>query len=204
VMRDGNTMLLNVPPFGDQAGHTGYSWLDTGRMAFYVNDNKLVEIPRYFYDAGGPVPAAESTYRLEYETDRSSLFTSSTSVRGSWTFRSAAAPTGRWTYQPLSSFAFTPWLDIDNSAPAGVPYLLPVSLKRQPGATPSAVRRIDVEVSYDDGTTWRRAPLLHLGGANWVAYVHHPRKGSVSLRGAATFADGGTVDYTVIRAYQLS
>jgi hypothetical protein len=45
--------------------------------------------------------------------------------------------------------------------------------------------------------------VLHLGGSNWVAYVRHPRKGSVSLRGVAVFADGGTVDYTVIDAYQL-
>jgi hypothetical protein len=203
VMRDGNNIVFNMPPFGDRAGNTGYSWLDTGRMAFYVNDNKLVEIPAYFYDASGPVPAAESTYRLEYETGRSNLFTNSTAVSGSWTFRSAQAPAGQWTYLPLSSFAFTPKLDIANTAPGGVPYLLPVSLQRQPGATPSAVRRIEVEVSYDDGTTWRRVPLWHLGGANWVAYVHHPRKGSVSLRGSAAFADGGTVDYTVLDAYQL-
>jgi hypothetical protein len=203
VMRDGNTIALNVPPFGDRAGHTGYSYLDTGRMAFYVNDTKLVEIPKYFYDAGGPVPAAESRYRLEFETDRGGLFTNSAEVSGSWTFNSAQTPAGRWTYLPLSSFAFTPHLDIDNTAPGGVPYLVPVSLPRQPGAAPSAVRRISVEVSYDDGATWKPAPLLPVGGTNWVAYLKHPRKGSVSLRGAATFADGGTVDYTVLKAYGL-
>jgi len=203
VVRSGNTIQLNVPPFGDQDGNTGYSLLDSGRVGFYVNGTKLVEIPKYFYDAGGPVPAADSAFRLEYETDRSTGFTNSTKVSGAWTFRSAEVPTDSVTYLPVSNFAFSPELDINNSAHGGIPYLVPVSLKRQPGATPSAVRRITVEVSYDDGATWRSAPLLHLGGSNWVAYVHHPRKGSVSLRGAATFADGGTVDYTVIDAYQL-
>lgn len=203
VWRNGNTMRLNVPPFGDQDGNTGYSLLDSGRVGFSVNDVKLAEIPKYFYDAGGPVPAAESTYRLEYETDRSTGFTNSTKVSGSWTFRSAQVGTDGWTYMPMSNFAFNPALDIDNTARGGTPYLVPVSLQRQPGAAPSAVRSIKVDVSYDGGATWQRAPLVHLGGANWVAYVHHPRKGSVSLRGAATFADGGTVDYTVISAYGL-
>jgi subtilisin family serine protease len=204
VWRDGNTMFLNVPPFGDQAGHTGYSQLDTGRMAFSVDGTKLVEIPKYFYDAGGTVPAGEHTYRLEYEVDRSTTFTNSTRISGSWTFRSAAAaPAGGWTSMPLSSIGFRPQLDIANTAPGGLPYLLPVSLTRQPGATPSAVRSLTVEVSYDDGATWRRAPLLPVGGSHWVALVKHPRKGAVSLRAAATFADGGTTDYTVLKAYQL-
>ncbi|HEX6355918.1 S8 family serine peptidase [Actinophytocola sp.] len=203
VWRDGDTMFMNVPPFGDQAGHTGYSQLDTGRMAFYVDGTKLVEVPKYFYDAAGPVPAAERSYRLEYEVDRAGTYTNSTAISGSWTFRSATAPTGAWTAMPLSSIGFRPQLDIDNTAPGGLPYLVPVSLTRQPGAAPSAVRSLTVEVSYDDGATWRPAPLLPVGGSNWLAYVKHPKKGSVSLRAAATFADGGTADYTVIDAYQL-
>ena len=203
VVRSGNIIQLNVPPFGDQAGHAGYSLLDSGRVGFFVNGTKLVEIPKYFYDAGGPVPAADSAYRLEYEVDRSTGFTNSTKISGSWTFRSAEVPADSVTYLPVSSFAFTPELDLDNTAHGGIPYLVPVSLTRQPGATPSAVRSITVEVSYDEGATWRKVPLLHLGGTNWVALLQHPRKGTVSLTGAATFTDGGTVDYTVIRAYGL-
>jgi hypothetical protein len=203
VTRAGNTMSFNVPPFGDQAGHTGYSLLDSGRVRFFVDGTQLVETPKYFYDAGGPVPAADSTYRLEYEVDRTTGFTNSTRISGAWTFRSAQAPADAATAMPMSSFGFKPVLDIANTAPARVPYLVPVTLTRQPGAAPSAVRRITVDVSYDDGATWRSVPLLHMGGANWVALLKHPAKGSVSLRGSAGFADGGTADYTVIAAYQL-
>jgi subtilisin family serine protease len=203
VTRAGNTMVFNVPPFGDQAGHTGYSLLDSGRVRFSVNGTQLVETPKYFYDAGGPVPSADSTYRLEYEVDRTTGFTNSTKISGVWTFRSAQVPADRPTAMPMSSFGFRPALDIANTAPAGIPYLVPVGLTRQPGAAPSAVRRITVEVSYDDGASWRSVPLLHMGGANWVALLKHPAKGSVSLRGSARFADGGTADHTVIDAYQL-
>jgi hypothetical protein len=80
---------------------------------------------------------------------------------------------------------------------------VPVKLTRQAGAAQSAVRRVTVEASYDDGVTWSRVPLAPAGGDSWVAHLRHPRKGSVSLRAGATFADGGAVDYTVIRAYEL-
>ncbi len=194
---------MNLPPFGDDAGHTGYSLLDSGRVGFYQNGVKLVEIPKYFYDASGPVPAAEASYKLEYAVDRSTGFTASTKISGSWTFKSAEVGTDKWTYLPLSSFAFTPQVDLNNSAPAGTPYVVPVSLKTQPGSTPSATRKISVDVSYDEGTTWRTTKLIQTGTDTWLAVLRHPAKGSVSFRATAERADGGTVDYTVIRAYNL-
>jgi subtilisin family serine protease len=203
VWRNGNTMTFNVPPFGDQAGNTGYSVLDTGRTSFYINGTKLVDVPTYFYDATGPVPPAPATYRLEYETDRTTGFVNSTKISGSWTFRSAEAGTDAWHAVPISSVGFAPQLDLANTAPGATAFRLPVKLTRQPGAAPSAVRQMTVEVSYDDGATWRKVPLAPTGGDSWMAHLLHPRKGSVSLRANATLADGGAVDYTVIRAYQL-
>ncbi|WP_327638461.1 S8 family serine peptidase [Kribbella sp. NBC_00482] len=203
VARVGNTVMMNLPPFGDDSGHTGYSLLDSGRVGFYQNGVKLVEIPKYFYDASGPVPAAEASYKLEYEVDRSTGFNASTKISGSWTFKSAEVGTDKWTYLPLSSFAFTPPVDLNNTAPAGTPYLVPVSLKTQPGSTPSATRKITVDVSYDEGTTWRPVTLIRTGTDTWLAALRHPAKGSVSFRANAERADGGTVNYTVIRAYNL-
>ncbi|MFJ9898400.1 S8 family peptidase [Streptomyces sp. NPDC091280] len=203
VARVGNTVLLNVPPFGDDSGHTGYSLLDSGRVGFYRDGTQLAEIPKYFYDASGPVPAAESSYRLEYAVDRTTGFDTSTRISGSWTFKSGEVGTDKWTYLPLSSFSFTPRVDLANSAPGGRPYLVPLSLKPQPGSVPSATRRISVDVSYDEGATWHRVALHRTGTDTWLAALHHPAKGSVSFRASAVRADGGTVDYTVIRAYSL-
>jgi len=51
----------------------------------------VVDLPTYCYDASGPLPAAESTYRLETTVDRSTGFDTSTVVHATWTFRSATA-----------------------------------------------------------------------------------------------------------------
>jgi subtilisin family serine protease len=205
LARRGNTIQFNLPPFGDQAGHAGYSWLDTGRMTFYQDDRLLAELPTYFYDAGGPVPPAESTYRLEYETTRGGAgqFDIGTEISGSWTFRSGEVGTDRWTSLPVSAVSFEPDLDLTNAAPGGRVYRVPVSLQRQPGAAASVAQRVTVEVSYDDGESWRRVPLAPAGRDEWTAVLRHPRNGYVSLRAHASFADGSTVDYTVLHAYRL-
>jgi subtilisin family serine protease len=203
MARTGNTMFFNLPPFGDQAGTTGYSLLDSGRMAFYRDGTRIVELPTYFYDGQGPVPSATSTYRLEYATNRSTQFDVGAAVSGSWTFRSGEVGTDKPTYLPLANVAFAPHTDINNSVPGGLLYPLPVSLQRHPEAASPKVRGITIEASYDDGATWRKVPIFPTGRDSWVALMAHPWKGAVSLRTAATFADGSTVDYTVMRAYKL-
>ena len=204
--RTGNTLSLNVPPFGDRAGNTGYSLLDTGTMALYRDGVKFYDFPTYFYDAGGPVPAAESTYRLEYAVTRGAKggFDIGTAISGSWTFRSGQVGTDKATYLPLAAFHFAPKLDLLNRAKGGRTTHVPVSLGWQPGAAKSAVRTIKVDVSYDDGATWRPAKLTATGRAAWSAVLRPPATGFVSLRASATFADGGTTDYTLIHAYGLS
>ncbi|GAA4719676.1 S8 family peptidase [Phytohabitans rumicis] len=206
LWRQGNTIAFNLPPFGDQAGNTGYSLLDTGRMAFYRDGQKLVEIPRYFYDARGAVPPAESEYRLEYETTRGGAagFENGTAVSGSWTFRSSEVGADAPTYLPLAAFDFRPELNLDNAAPGVVAFPLPVRLQRQPGSAAPAVRRITVEVSYDDGASWRPVRLRRDGADSWRGTLRHPASGYVSLRGQAAFADGSTAQLTVLHAYRLA
>lgn len=204
--RTGNTLSLNVPPFGDRAGTTGYSMLDTGTMALYRDGVKFHDVPTYFYDAGGPVPAAESTYRLEYAVTRGAKggFDIGTAISGSWTFRSGQVGSNKATYLPLAAFRFAPTLDLRNRARGGRTTYVPVSLGWQPGAATSAVRKVTVEVSYDDGATWRPARLTATGRAAWSAGLRLPATGFVSLCASASFADGGSADYTVIHAYGLS
>jgi len=205
VTRTGNTLTLNLPPFGDQAGNTGYSLLDTGTMSLYRDGKKFFEAPKYFYDGSGPVPAAESTYRLEYAVTRGAAggFDIGTAISGSWTFRSGQAAADKPTYLPLAAFHFRPELDPANRARGGRLTPVPLSLGWQPGATRSKTRSLTVDVSYDDGATWRRVPLTAAGPDGWIAWLCPPAKGFVSLRAGATFADGGAADYTVIHAYGL-
>ncbi|MGW1714949.1 S8 family serine peptidase [Streptomyces sp. NPDC002156] len=207
VAREGNRLSFNVPMAGDQAGHTGYSLYDKSRVAFYYGDQKLVELNYPWTDASGTVPAAESTYRLEYSAERSAAnggFGLGTSISGSWTFRSGEV-SGR-SALGLSAFDFAPVVDRTNTGRASV---LPMRLVRQPGAAASAVRSVAVEVSYDDGGSWRKVRLVRVGRDAWVVPLPGggrglPKGGGyVSVRASAGFADGSAVEYRVIRGYRV-
>lgn len=204
VAREGNRVSFNLPMAGDQAGHTGYSLYDKSRVAFYYGAQKLVELNYPWTDASGAVPAAESTYRLEYSAERGAAnggFGLGTSISGSWTFRSGEVP-GRAAVG-LSAFDFAPVVDQTNTGRSPV---LPMRLVRQPGAAASAVRSVSVEVSYDDGATWRKARLVRAAGRDAWAVVLPGRPvagGYVSVRASAGFADGGGVEYRVVRGYRV-
>ena len=78
-----------------------------------------------------------------------------------------------------------------------------MTVQRQPGAPGAQVRRLTVEVSYDDGRTWRDA-TVRSGKSGWVASVRHPDGAKyVSLRAKATDSAGDTVTQQVVRAYRL-
>ncbi|TQE37937.1 peptidase S8 [Streptomyces ipomoeae] len=207
VRRRGDTLMFHTPPFADQhPGHTGFSLGDSGRTRLWRDGKLLADVPYPFYDAQGPVPAAEDSYRLETSVDRGGRgYLTSTSVRAAWTFRSGRTSDDAWTSLPVTAIRFTPELRLDNSARAGHRMVLPVVLQRQPGAPESAVRDLSVEVSYDDGATWTAVDVRRTGDpARWRAELRNPRgEGFASLRAKLAGADGNTAEYTVIRAYRL-
>ena len=64
-------------------------------------------------------------------------------------------------------------------------------------------RSVDVDVSYDDGATWRQTQVERRHG-EWQVTVQHPATaGYVSLRVEAEGAGGAAVTEEIIRAYQL-
>ena len=73
---------------------------------------------------------------------------------------------------------------------------------------PSRVERIQVssltvEVSYDDGQTWKPTTVKRHRG-QWSVTVDHPATADfVSLRSSVADADGNTQRQTIIRAYAL-
>jgi hypothetical protein len=128
------------------------------------------------------------------------VFDVSTTVSAEWTFRSGFAEGDEAVPVKASAIRFTPRVDAANSAPAGVPFLVPVSLQHNGTGAVDRPRSLKVEVSYDEGKTWKRAPTI----LNAVAVLYHPANAdSVSLRATATDRDGGKVTETVLRAYKL-
>lgn len=119
----------------------------------------------------------------------------STEVRSEWRFRSGAG-TGERAALPLLDVRYALGLDDRNTADG--PVRGTVSAAHQPGSPSAGVRSLGVEVSFDDGATWRQVPVR--GGK--IEIPDGPA-GFASLRASATDALGNSVTETIIRAYAV-
>jgi subtilisin family serine protease len=199
VFRLGNELFVQPSLYGDGAGNAGQSVLSSARFELYRGE----ELVSAGASPGGSatVPAEESTYRAVVRTERPrAVFDVSTAVEASWTFRSGYVDEDTLVPEQVSVIRFAPRLDDGNSAPAGKGFLVPVWLQHNATGAAERPRTLAVEVSYDEGRTWRKADTL----VNMIVILRHPADAeSVSLRATATARDGSTVTQTVIRAYKL-
>ncbi len=197
VYRADDTLIVEAPLFGDSAGNAGFSATTSAVTRVYSGDELIGETAT----PGGvfEVPAGESDLRVTVDAARGAPFDLATEVSAEWTFSSDTAAPGELEPQDVSVLRFHPRLDAGYAAPAGRPFAVPVLLQRNGGDTERA-RGVKVEVSYDEGKTWKRAPVL----LDTVAVLNHPANAdSVSLRASAKDRDGNTVEQTIIRAYHL-
>ncbi|MFC7534909.1 S8 family serine peptidase [Actinoplanes sp. GCM10030250] len=191
--RDGDTVTAVLPLFGDGAGHPGQSWFATETTALYRGTTKLSEGTEF------TLPAGRATYRLESTATRGAPHTLATEVRASWTFRSAH--TAAFQRLPLHTVRFAPPLDDTNTARSGTRLTIPLFVEHQPGSETGRIRSLAVDVSFDDGRTWRKAPLT--ADRRLIMVTHPPGPGFVSLRATAADTAGNSVTQTVLRAYAL-
>ncbi|ALG06553.1 S8 family serine peptidase [Kibdelosporangium phytohabitans] len=188
LTRTNATLTAELPLFTDAAQHAGPTFADRGDTVLYA-DGK--EIGRSGEPGFGEftLGAGQARYRLSTEATRDNpAWLASTKVTADWEFGSASAG-------PLPSITFDPKVDNHNAARAGTYAAIPV----RPGKG-GVVGSVDF--STDDGTTWRKAPLVRAHD-QWWAVVWNPSDGFVSLRGQASYPDGNTVSQTIIRAYRV-
>jgi hypothetical protein len=149
-----------------------------------------------------PVPADRAAYKLTATNRRTApWWPLAISTSAEWTF-SSAAPAGAPTALPLLFVGFDPAVDLRGRAPGGRAFTFPVNVGRQVGSGTPTVRSLAVQVSYDDGASWRPAGVSR-SGTKWTVGVTHPASGFVSLRAQVADTDGNTAAITVIRAYAL-
>lgn len=197
VSRAGDVITVAVPIYGDGAGRLNDHLPGTGRATLHRDGVPVAELPELTGEFA--VPAEAGKYRLVLEGERGAPHTLTTRTSVAWTFHSGhTADTVRL---PVSVVRFAPALDNTNTAPAGRRFTVPVTVQPQPGSAAGPARTLRVDVSYDDGATWLRAPLDRSG----AAVLHHPAaEGYVSLRASAADAAGNTVEQTIIRAYHIA
>ncbi|MFS8103000.1 S8 family serine peptidase [Lentzea alba] len=184
-------IAVRVPLFTDPNGGEGRVGTGTAKTTLFHNGTKLGEQPQPF--AIFDVPAAEGSYRAEMEHSRNAEV--STKVSGAWTFK--AKHTTEVTHLPLSVVRFLPKLD-DKDTAHGRVLVVPLKVEQQQN-TPK-VKRVTVEVSFDDGATWQQVPV-----AGDKAIVKHADGAEfASLRAKTTDAAGNTGEVTIIRAYRIA
>jgi subtilisin family serine protease len=210
VSRTGDAISTDLLMYGDARGSLGYSSRATQRTALYRDGALVGEQPEI--ETSFTVPAREAAYRLVVESERGAPATLSTRVSGVWTFRSGHVAGDTPARLPVSVVRFSPALDAENSAPSGRRFTVPVTVQPLAGSTARPVKKLSVEVSYDDGATWAKAenhgsaaaPRDPAGINGSAIVLRHPAgDGFVSLRARAVDKAGNTVEQTVIRAYRI-
>ncbi|MGH3681170.1 MAG: S8 family serine peptidase, partial [Natronosporangium sp.] len=199
VRREGDEMLITPELYADSAGHQGVVF-GSGRITVFKDGELFAE--RFWLPGLSSfvaVPPEEAEYRVEVAAQRIGAATLSPQTNLAWTFRSGH--TDGEVRAPTPVVRFHPPVDGRNSARSGLPFLVPVSVDSPSGSV--ALAGLTVDVSYDDGQSWRPAPTLPFIGGRLLLLMHPRGEGFVSLRAQATDRAGNTVEQTVLRAYQL-
>ncbi|MEV6193262.1 S8 family serine peptidase [Streptomyces sp. NPDC051920] len=206
--RAGNVIQFNTPGWGDSGpDHTGFGdvWSDdTGMTQFTEVHQDGVLLARRQSSAGyvWDAPADEHTYKVVTDTTLDpGRWKLSTKGHSEWTVRSAATPEDHWTFLPLINLGYDVDTDLAGNVRGG---RVPVSIhaeyvKGAPDTGTLGGGRL--EVSYDDGATWKSVPLSGAGTARWKGTLNVPRGAAfVSLRASAHDDRGGSVGQEIIRA----
>ncbi|MEU3862551.1 S8 family peptidase [Streptomyces sp. NPDC028722] len=197
--RLGDTFQAYLPLFSDGDGNMGESAYTKARSSLYAGGTRIFATTTPLEGDTHTLPAGAGTYRLSTDISRSStIFPTSTRVAAEWTFRSAHV-TGTTAQQlPVSAVRFTPKLSTAGTARAGTAFMVPFTV--QGTAKSGHLRKLTFQVSYDDGKTWKTAPV---DGSGKQLDLRHPAKaGTVSLRASLTDANGNTLKQTVWQAYR--
>ncbi|MFI0236222.1 S8 family serine peptidase [Streptomyces sp. NPDC016845] len=207
--RSGNSLRFNTPGWGDSGpDHTGFgdAWSsETNGIDQYTSvsvDGAEVDRKKssgvYVWDAD----PGEHTYEVATDTTLDpARWELSAKGHAEWTFRSAATPGDRWTYLPLINLGFD--IDTDLAGDVRGGSRVPVGIFGEyvkDAAGTGTIGGGRLEVSYDDGKTWRPVGLSGRG-ASWKGSLSVPRQAEyVSLRASAEDDRGGAVTQEIIRA----
>lgn len=205
--REGDQFTMYVFPYVDPEQHYGFgTGGDTADTKLYQGDQLLTDVSGYPIGQFPAVPG-DATYRLVSDERRSTpWWTYSTDISTTWTFHSAAPPSGRQLL-PLLQVDYRLKLDLLNRAADRTSYNFTLGVGHQSGVTGPGITALHAWASFDDGATWSPITLSALSPGRWLAVVSHPKAaattGAVSLRVSASDADGNSIDQTVLRAYGL-
>lgn len=207
-----NYMTWNVQPWASASATMrlgGYlPWGETPtRLRVLQGDKEIYDNP-----AGGDmqwqeVPAGNRPYRAVLDAERpGDVFRLSTRTHTEWTFTSDTVEGD--SFEPFSVLNLDYALESDLHGDVKADANQKIALKPVPlGGTslPGRISAVKLDVSYDDGVTWRKVTLAKGADGSWRGSFRTPKKraGFVSVRASATTNNGFAVRNDIIRAYGL-
>ncbi|GAA3657784.1 S8 family serine peptidase [Nonomuraea antimicrobica] len=204
LRREGDELHVSMQGFVDAQGNFGEAFTSDFEQGLktdfrlYMGDSLLWQT-NYLPSGWGTVPPEKLPYRIEYDVVNEAAWAKlSTRTRGVWTFGSEHAEGTK--VMPLLLASFDAPVDLKNQAKSRK---LGLTLRHQEGAEQSAIKDVSLEVSYDDGATWKPARLRDKGGQSYETTLDRSPSGFVSLRVNASDVDGNTVSQEAIRAYAV-
>jgi len=205
--RDPYNIYTNLQPWSDgQPGSAGTMDANGSNLDYKMyKDGVLVseqtEWASAWMDVSGDTGTSTLTLDLTASRDPK-LWPTSTRTHTVWTVKSSPS-SGDNNTLPVLQIAYQVTTDLAGNRAGGVQALSlqPYHLDGAVGA--GTVGTPKFEVSFNDGKTWIRVPVVKVGGS-YLAIFTAPKSGFVSLRTTASDSKGNAVTQTVIRAYGLS
>lgn len=155
------------------------------------------------------VPAGTLPYRLVLDASRSAdEWRLSTRTHTEWDFISSTNDADPFDPDPLTLLQLDYDLETDlrGDVKAGAKQEISITARPQPGGSGTGtITAVELEVSYDDGTTWQPVTLTPGDNNRHTGTLKPPKQpdGFISLRTAAETDTGFAIRQEITRAYGL-
>ncbi|MFE2115780.1 S8 family peptidase [Streptomyces microflavus] len=199
--RSGNDLSFCIAEYTDGAGNIGLSTVTKQQTRVTADGKTLHNSQESLCQDIYGLPSKSAAYRISTDATRSTKVAGvTTRLTAAWTFRSKKTPADDYTVLPLSSVRFAPKLDLHSRAAAGRKLTVPLTLQ---GPAAKSLKSLSVQVSYNGGKTWSKAPVLTNKSKRTLS-LNHPKKAtSVSLKAKLIDKQGNTYQVTIVKAYLL-
>lgn len=198
---------------------SGSTVLDSGgairsaqqHIKLYQGDTLLHEDPNYSFLSNREVPAGTLPYRLVLDGSRSAdEWRLSTRTHTEWDFISSTNEADPSDPVPITllQLDYEMETDLRGDVEAGTDQAISVTARPQPGGSDigtGTITTVELDVSYDDGTTWQRVALNQGDNNRYTGTLTLPTQpdGFISIRAAAETDTGFAIRQEITRAYGL-
>ncbi|MBV1848885.1 S8 family peptidase [Catellatospora tritici] len=206
-----NTMMWNTQAWSSSSDTMQLGgWIEWGAVPTHTQlfqGDTLLRENLFSEDAQWvEVPPGDLPYRVVMDAERpGDVFRLSTRTHSEWTFRSDTVEADDLVRFSVLNLNYRLETDLHGDLPAGTVQqigLKPGSMDL--GTVPGKITKVTLDISYDDGATWRKVTLTKGANGYWNGSFQTPHKpGFISLRASAQTDAGYSVKHEIIRAYGL-